>query len=123
MYAMGSDSTGASVRWVEGRLRSDYDYRREPIYEELRAAYRVVGEVGGFGIYPLRKPISPHMGGGARIGADARAGVVDHRGEVYGNAGLHIADASVLPAAPGGPPSVSIAAWAHHVADRLALIL
>lgn len=123
MYAMGSDSTGASVRWVEGRLRSDYDYRREPIYEELRAAYRVVGEVGGFGIYPLRKPISPHMGGGARIGTDARAGVVDHRGEVYGNAGLHIADASVLPAAPGGPPSVSIAAWAHHVADRLALIL
>jgi cholesterol oxidase len=60
------------------------------------------------------------MGGGARLGANAQQGVVDHRGEVHGNRGLYIADASVLPAAPGGPPAVAIAAWAHHVADGIA---
>jgi cholesterol oxidase len=60
------------------------------------------------------------MGGGARLGADASEGVVDHRGEVYGNPGLYVVDASALPAPPGGPPSVVIAAWAHHVADGIA---
>jgi cholesterol oxidase len=45
---------------------------------------------------------------------------VDHKGEVYGNPGLFIADASALPAAAGTPPSLTIAAWAHHVADGLA---
>jgi cholesterol oxidase len=60
------------------------------------------------------------MSGGARLGANAQQGVVDHRGEVYGNPGLFVADAAALPAAPGGPPSLAIAAWAHHVADGIA---
>ena len=34
--------------------------------------------------------------------------------------GLFVADAAALPAAVGTPPSLAIAAWAHHVADRLA---
>jgi cholesterol oxidase len=38
---------------------------------------------------------------------------------VYGNPGLFIADAAALPAAVGAPPSLAIAAWAHHVADLL----
>jgi cholesterol oxidase len=45
---------------------------------------------------------------------------VNHHGEVYGNPGLFIADAAALPAAVGAPPSLAIAAWAHHVADQLA---
>jgi cholesterol oxidase len=43
--------------------------------------------------------------------------VVDHTGEVYGHPGLYVADGSALPAAVGAPPSLAIAAWAHHVAD------
>ena len=46
--------------------------------------------------------------------------MVDHRGEIYGNPGLFVADAAALPAAVGTPPSLAIAAWAHHVADHLA---
>ncbi len=61
-----------------------------------------------------------HQWGGASLGPDSDRGVVDHRGEVYGNPGLFIADGSALPAPPGGPPSVTIAAWAHHVADGIA---
>jgi cholesterol oxidase len=45
---------------------------------------------------------------------------VDHHGGIYGNPGLFVVDASALPAAVGAPPSLGIAAWAHHVADRLA---
>jgi cholesterol oxidase len=46
--------------------------------------------------------------------------VVDHTCEVYGNPGLYVADAAALPAAAGVPPSLAIAAWAHHLAGRLA---
>ena len=120
MYAMGADTGQASLTFENGRLESDYDYRREPIYEELRETYRVVAAESGDRVMPLRKPLTPHMSGGARLGANAQQGVVDHRGEVHGNRGLYVADASALPAAPGGPPSVAIAAWAHHVADGIA---
>jgi cholesterol oxidase len=120
MYGMGCDSGKATVSFVKGRLRPDYDYRREPIYDELRAAFRIVSEESGIRMYPLKKPLTPHMGGGARIGANAQEGVIDHRGEVYGNPGLYVVDASALPAPTGSPPSVAIAAWAHYVADGIA---
>jgi choline dehydrogenase-like flavoprotein len=68
----------------------------------------------------MRKAITVHPWGGARVGSDPDHGVVDHKGEVYGNPGLFVADAAALPAAPRTPPSLTIAAWAHHVADRLA---
>jgi cholesterol oxidase len=120
MYAMGADTGQASLTFDKGRLESDYDYRREPIYEDLRKTLSVVATESGDRVMLLRKPLTPHVGGGARLGANAQQGVVDHRGEVHGNPGLYVADASVLPAAPGGPPSVAIAAWAHHVADGIA---
>jgi cholesterol oxidase len=56
---------------------------------------------------------------GLRTRAATNRGVVDHKGEVYGNPGLFVADAAALPAAAGTPPSLTIAAWAHHVADGL----
>ena len=120
MYGMGIDSGKATVSFVKGRLCSDYDYRKESIYDELRAAFRIVSEVSGSRMYPLTKPLSPHMGGGARIGATDQEGVIDHRGEVYGNPGLYVADASALPGPTGSRPSVTIAAWAHYVADGIA---
>jgi cholesterol oxidase len=119
MYGMGSDSGQASVRFRNGRVDTDYDYRREPVYDSLRAAYRVVAGETGRRVIPMRKPLTPHMSGGACLGADADRGVVDHYGEIYGNPGLYVADATALPAAPGGPPSVAIAAWAHHVANGI----
>lgn len=119
MYGMDMDSNQASVSYVKGRLRSDYNQQRESIYTRLREAFRIVTAVSGSTMHPMRKPLSPHAGGGARIGRNAQEGVVDHCGEVYGNPGLFVTDASALPAAPGGPPAVSIAAWAHHVADGI----
>ncbi len=122
MYAMGADSGAASAGFAGGRLHLDYDYRKEPVYHDLREALKVVSVESGSRVIPVRKPLSPHVSGGACLGATAREGVVDHRGEVHGNPGLYVADAAALPAAPGGPPSVAIAAWAHHVADGIAKV-
>ncbi len=58
-----------------------------------------------------------HPTGSARIGRDAREGVVDANGEIFNNPGPFVADAAALPKPEGGPPSLTIAAWANHVAE------
>jgi cholesterol oxidase len=120
IYGMGTDSGDASVACERGRLRVDYDQRREPVYDEVRAAFRALAAETGDRCWAIGKPFTVHPTGGARLGADSGSGVVDHRGEVHGNHGLFVADGAALPAAVGGPPSVTIAAWAHHVAHGMA---
>jgi cholesterol oxidase len=119
IFGIGADSGRATVSFDGGRLRVDYDAAREPIYRDIRAAFAVLEAESGCRIRTVGTPIAPHAWGGACLGADERQGVVDHRGEVYGNPGLFVADASALPAAVGGPPSLAIAAWAHHVAEQM----
>jgi cholesterol oxidase len=120
IFGIGVDSGRASVGFENDRLRVDYDAAQEPIFEEIRAAFRVLEAESGCRTWALKTPIAPHAWGGACVGASDRDGVVDHRGEVYANPGLFIADSSALPAAVGGPPSLTVAAWAHHVADCMA---
>jgi cholesterol oxidase len=120
MYGMGADSGSGSVRFHKGRLQVEYDQALEPIYEEIRSAFKVMTSETGRKTWAIGKPLTMHPWGGACVGAEHTHGVVDHRGEVYGNPGLFITDGSVLPAAPGGPPSLAIAAWAHYVADGMA---
>lgn len=120
MYGIGTDSGKGSVAFKRGHLSSDYDYRQEPIYDDIRGAFAVIARESGDKLHVIGKPVSVHTMGGACVGPDAQHGVVDHRGEIHGNPGLFVADAAALPLAPGGPPSVAIAAWAHHVADSIA---
>jgi cholesterol oxidase len=108
------------VRFEKGRLRVDYDPAQQPIFETIREAFRALEADSGLKTWAIKKPITVHAWGGACLGAGPDRGVIDHRGEVYGNPGLFIVDASALPAAVGTPPSLTIAAWAHHVADGLA---
>jgi cholesterol oxidase len=117
---MGPDSGNASARFEEGRLEIDYLPAQEPIYDRIRDGLGALEADGGMKTAAIQKPISVHTWGGACLGPDPEHGVVDHNGEVYGNPGLFIADAASLPAAVGTPPTLAIAAWAHHVADRLA---
>lgn len=119
MYGMGADRGSGSVTFRKGRLHVEYNQSVEPIFEKIRSAFRVVSEETGRKTWAIGTPLTLHAWGGACLGEDAEHGVVDHRGEVYGNPGLFITDASALPAAPGGPPSLTIAAWAHHVADGM----
>ena len=120
MYGIGVDSGNGSVRCESGRLRVEYDQRNEPIFDEIRAAFRALRDRDRRPV--LGAPNTDHgpPGGGARVSADDNHGVVDHRGQVHRNPGLFVADGSVLPAAVGGPPALAIAAWAHHVADGIA---
>jgi choline dehydrogenase-like flavoprotein len=64
-------------------------------------------------------PARVHPMGGCRIASDASRGVIDFKGEVFGHAGLHIADASVFASAPATGPALSIAALSWWIAERI----
>lgn len=120
VVGMGADSGRGSVTFHDGRLRLRYDRASEPVFDEIEAAFDALAAESGMPIAYGGKPLTVHQWGGAHLGRDERHGVVDHTGEVYGNRGLYVADGSALPAAVGTPPSLTIAAWAHHVADGIA---
>lgn len=61
-----------------------------------------------------RRLFSAHPLGGAPIADTPADGVVDHTGQVHRYPGLFIADGSILPSAPGIPPSMTIAAFAER---------
>ena len=120
LYGMGVDSGKASASFERERLTVHYDERQEPLFRDIRRAFGLLQSESGEPVRALPKPFTVHQWGGACLGPDPQHGVVDHRGEVYGNPGLYITDGAALPAAVGAPPSVAIAAWAHHVADAMA---
>ena len=63
--------------------------------------------------------VTPHPLGGCGMGTGPDNGVVDYKGEVFGHAGLYVADGAILPKAIGLNPSRTIAALAEHVAERM----
>jgi cholesterol oxidase len=60
-----------------------------------------------------------HVLGGAVIGADPSAGVVDARQRVFGYENLLVCDGSAVPANVGVNPSLTITAMAEHAMSRL----
>ncbi|MES2257182.1 MAG: GMC family oxidoreductase [Pseudomonadota bacterium] len=120
VLGMGIDSGHGAVSWHNGRLRVHYDAAHEAVYRKIRAGFEVLREERGGKLWLAGKALTMHPWGGASLGADAAHGVIGRHGEIHGNPGLYIADGAALPAAPGVPPSLTIAAWAHHVAESLA---
>jgi cholesterol oxidase len=125
LLAMGADASTGTLGFDGEFLRSDVGRDIDPelfdaIEDEaarLGAGYRPtlswINAPSGRG---KRTIASVHPLGGAGIGRHAGEGVVDHRGEVFGHPGLHVADGSILPRAPGIPPSLTIAALAERQA-------
>ena len=114
---MGGDSGGRAVL-SNGRLAIDYDPGQSAIYNDIRRAAAIVAAELGGTLSGGDKPTTAHPMGGAAIGGDENSGVIDRNGEVFGHPGLFVTDAAALPVAVGGPPSLTIGAWAEHVAER-----
>ena len=60
-----------------------------------------------------------HVLGGAVIGADASAGVVDARQRVFGYENMLVCDGSAVPANVGVNPSLTITAMAEHAMSKV----
>ncbi len=146
--AMIHDQGGGRLRPGPGR-EPVFSYRMAPRdLGRLRRAITVMAEMalsGGaeevyppvFGVPPIRsiaqaralehEPIDArrtecmafHPLGSARMGVDARQGVVDQQGQCYELPGLFVADGSVLPTSIGVNSQVPVMTLATHVAWRL----
>ncbi|MEX2482606.1 MAG: GMC oxidoreductase [Gammaproteobacteria bacterium] len=115
---LGEDKMIGKATFRNNRLHIDYDPEQSPIFARLRSTFAEISRQTGHKIYAPKTPITVHPTGGACLGCSIDDGVVDSNGEVFDHPGLYVTDAAALPRAPGGPPSMTIAAWADHVATR-----
>jgi choline dehydrogenase-like flavoprotein len=63
---------------------------------------------------------SDHMSGGNAFGGNARLGVTDENGRVFGSENVYIADSSLFPSPSGVGPSWTIMALSRLISSRLA---
>ena len=75
--------------------------------------------LGSIGENILGLPTTAHILGGAPIGKDAKAGVVDENFQVHNYEGMYIVDGSVMPANPGVNPSLTITALAEYAMSKI----
>ncbi len=114
-YITLTDDDQPLIRWRMKKSKLHYNRVRR----EMRKIARALG--GTFLDNPLtymNKMIAVHPLGGCTMADNARDGVVDGNGEVYGYPGLYVVDASILPTSVGPNPSLTIAAMAERIADR-----
>jgi cholesterol oxidase len=127
------------MRTLEGSLRlrlgrSPYTAFRRGVVSELEPgspaptafmkeatdlAERFAKKVGGVAMTILTEtlagtPTTAHILGGACIGKDASAGVIDAQHRVFGYQGLYVVDGSAVSANPGVNPSLTITAMAER---------
>ncbi|GMU33933.1 MAG: GMC family oxidoreductase [Planctomycetia bacterium] len=100
------------------RVQSVFSDRAQERLRELAAA------TGGRLVMPPRWfldrfAVTVHPLGGAAMADSPEQGVTDSHGEVFGCPGLFVADGSLLPTPIGRPPSMTIAALAERVAERV----
>jgi cholesterol oxidase len=124
LAAMGRDASDGTVSFDGRELHTTAGRSLDPeLYAEVERALSSIAD--GYDArqvsinLPGRLLMTVHPMGGASIADQEDVGVVDHTGQVFGNPGLHIADASTFPHAPGIPPSMTIAALAERQAELI----
>ncbi|MCF6524570.1 GMC family oxidoreductase [Streptomyces sp. JJ36] len=122
LLAMEGRSSSLTSRHRHGRLTFRHaDGPAEPVRlpaaEEVARGY--AEQLGGTAHtwWPqrlLRLPCTAHLLGGCPLGTDPRTSVADPWHRVHGHPGLHLADASVVPANLGGNPALTVTALAER---------
>jgi cholesterol oxidase len=126
LFSMGRDiPDGKMTITGDRRLEIDWNKRRSnPTFEAVRETGRGIARAldATFEDNPpwyVGRVVTVHPLGGCPMGRDAREGVVDSYGQVFGYPGFVIADGSVMPGPVGPNPSNTISALAHRFAERL----
>lgn len=126
LLAMGRDGARGTLAFRDGALHTDLSRDASAaLLDELDRSAEAIAEAYGARRVRLNLPAGQgartlgtvHPLGGATIGAGPEEGVVDHLGRVFGQPGLFVVDGSILPDAPGVPPSMTIAALAERLTE------
>ena len=133
-FAQGIDASDGRLylrrRYLNGlvgpirlALNWDVDASKQTIDAIIKAHKELATVTDSKAIVPLywtilRKLITPHPLGGCNMAEDAKLGVVDHAGRVFGVNGLYVVDGSIVPKAIGRNPSRTIAALAERAVEQ-----
>ncbi|MGJ8623892.1 MAG: GMC oxidoreductase [Yoonia sp.] len=130
-FGQGIDGGDGQLYWGrdylrpwQKRLKMNWNSARSErgIGGLIGAHERLSAATGGAPMVPptwkiFRTLVTPHPLGGCKMGASPATGVVDHRGEVFGYAGLYVSDGAIFPRPIGLNPSKTIAALAERSAE------
>lgn len=125
LLGMGRDVPDGVMRLRKGYLDVDWTTKTSEAY--FRRVRRTMADISdqlgaSFRENPLsllRRVITVHPLGGCPMGRHEREGVVDAYGQAFGHPGLYVADGSVMPGPVGANPSLTIAAFANRMAERM----
>ncbi len=112
----------AQLEWTRSLVPGD---RTFDLMESIRGACRTIAQAGGGELLrekewsDNRRMLGVHPLGGCRMATSSAAGVVDARGQVFGYPGLYVIDGSIMPAAIGVNPALTIAAMAEKLSDGM----
>lgn len=125
LLAMGRDVPDGMMRLRNGALELDWTAKASDQYfdrveETMQRLATVLGATMlNTPLWLFKRVITVHPLGGCPMAAEARDGVVGADGQVFNYPGLYIVDGSTMPGPVGPNPSLTIAAFADHVADGI----
>lgn len=125
LLGMGRDTADGRLLLKDRRLAAEWTTKTsEEHFQRVRKTMQGIADVLGadYADNPMwfrKRVITVHPLGGAPMGAHADEGVCDAFGEVFGFPGLYIADGAAMPGPVGPNPSLTIAAFADRMAERM----
>jgi cholesterol oxidase len=125
MLAMGRDIPDGVMGLRNGDLEVAWStHTSEAYFDRVQATINsIASALGGrllnTPLWLFKRVITVHALGGCPMAAREQDGVVDPGGEVFGYPGLFVVDGSTMPGPVGPNPSLTIAAFADHVADGI----
>jgi cholesterol oxidase len=135
-FVVSHDDAAGRIRLVDGRAEVVWpDVAAQPVYERVDAALSKAADAVGarYVKSPLAattmgtKPATAHPLGGCGMGADAGAGVVNHKCQVFAGTageavhpGLYVCDGAVIPRSIGVNPLLTITALTERAMMHLA---
>jgi cholesterol oxidase len=125
MLAMGRDIPDGVMRLRSGDLDLDWTTKTSEAYFD-RVEQTIGGIASALGgrllntpLWLFKRVITVHGLGGCPMAANDRDGVISRDGEVFHYPGLYVVDGAAMPGPVGPNPSLTIAAFADHVAEGI----
>ncbi len=125
VLAMGRDIPDGVMRLRNGDLEVSWNTQSSKAYfdrvqQTLNSiALAIEGELLNPLLQLFKRVITVHPLGGAPMARNDREGVINADGEVFHYPGLYVVDGAAMPGPVGPNPSLTIAAFADHVADGI----
>jgi cholesterol oxidase len=125
VLAMGRDIPDGVMRLRNGDLEVSWNARSSKAYFDRvqQTLGSIASALDGELLNPLlqlfKRVITVHPLGGAPMAINHRGGVINRAGEVFHYPGLYVVDGAAMPGPVGANPSLTIAAFADHVADGI----